>query len=70
MRWYTPQRRPDCGGRFATEGIEDEKLLIGGMATSYRMMNRDKSCFRILGRVFGEPRRHPRYATWDDPQII
>lgn len=65
-----PNSGRDCGGRFVTTGSEDEKLLIGGMATSYSIMNGDRSCFPILGRVFGQPRRHPRYATWDDPPII
>ncbi|MER8564404.1 hypothetical protein NKH85_04225 [Mesorhizobium sp. M0924] len=39
------------GGRFAA--------MVCGRGPS--------SCIRILGRVFGDRRRFPRYRTWNDP---
>jgi hypothetical protein len=68
MSWYIPNPGRDCGGRFVVTGSQDEKCLVGGLATSRRMMNGERPFFRILGRVFGEPRRHPRFRTWDDPE--
>ncbi|ESZ77593.1 hypothetical protein [Mesorhizobium sp. L103C105A0] len=64
MSWRNNHGR-GYGGRFAAKGSLEETFLLDSMVCG----RGPSSCIRILGRVFGDRRRFPRYRTWNDPAV-